>query len=193
MLVCGAELPAGKRASRAHEAASRWTFAAYLSRACRSRPLADPNSGSRRRWRTRDVVQLQVRQGVLPRRRYGAALGPMDEADGATFADVRLDLCDGVAPARGGQGPMGGSTSPPRAASPERANYQIESFASPHFLPLGRAFQNTQPRDATGCFPQAGLRAIHVESPATRNYRFVLLSEAAVTVAHEPNTNGGIV
>ncbi|XXT19238.1 hypothetical protein WME94_54340 [Sorangium sp. So ce429] len=40
----------------------------------------------------RDVVQLQVRQGVLPRRRYGAALGPMEEADGATFADVRLDL-----------------------------------------------------------------------------------------------------
>ncbi|WP_437938089.1 hypothetical protein [Sorangium sp. So ce341] len=78
-----------------------------------------------------DVVQLQVRQGVLPRRRSGAALGLMTEADGATFADVRFDLCDGVALARDGQGPMGGSTSPPRAASPERANYQIESFATP--------------------------------------------------------------
>lgn len=30
-------------------------------------------------------------QGVLSRRRYGAALGPMDDADGATLADVRLD------------------------------------------------------------------------------------------------------
>ena len=139
-----------------------------------------------------DVVQLQVRQGVLPRRRYGAALCTMDEADGATFADVPLDLCDGVALARGEQGPMGGSTSPPRAASLERANRQIESFATPHFRPLGRVFQNTQPRDAIGCFPQAGRRAIRVELPATQNYRFVLLPEAAVTVVHEPNTDGGM-
>ena len=51
MLVCGAALPGGKRASRAHEAASRWTFAAYLSRACLSRPLADPIQRTQHGWR----------------------------------------------------------------------------------------------------------------------------------------------
>ncbi|WP_437717350.1 hypothetical protein WMF45_13615 [Sorangium sp. So ce448] len=40
---------------------------------------------------------------MLSQRRYGAALGRLDEADGATRADVRLDLCDGVALARGGR------------------------------------------------------------------------------------------
>ncbi|AUX31269.1 uncharacterized protein SOCE836_033980 [Sorangium cellulosum] len=139
LLVRGAALLAGNRASRTHEAASRWRFAAYVFRTCLSRPLAVPiqgagDAGARATSCSSRCVKECGRGAGTPQ--PSARWTTPTTQRSPTSASI---LCDGVALARGGRMVVPSSRS--------RISVPVRRGAAPR--PAGRAVCSGAVNDAS--------------------------------------------